>query len=353
MGTLPKNDLQRRATKKLGSGDWAVTSRALQQATPWQVARLKASWFGNELVYDLCCGIGGDAIQLAKRGPIVGVDCDPELIAMAMTNLSQTNSGNEFTLRCADVTSFPVPSGASIHIDPDRRNEHARTIRPEHYRPAWDEVCRMISQVDAAVVKLAPAATFRYCNLPSSHRCWISLQGSVREQSLLCGRAINRASLTADGRSAVSIGADGHASWFRPVVAPTPPIIRSVDQPMQFLMDPDAAIRAANLTETFAQEFGLRFLDHAAGFLTGDETTPQLESLATTGPVIWSGACDDRKLRRELRSRNIYPETIKVRGTDHDPAVLSKRYRKCGETPVILWIGRKGKRVFAAITELP
>ena len=69
--------------------------------------------------------------------------------------------------------------------------------------------------------------------------------------------------------------------------------------------------------------------------------------------VIWSGSCDDRKLRRELRQRDFHPAVIKVRGTDHNPEQLTRKYRKCGEQPVCLWIGRGKDRVVAAITQLP
>ena len=59
--------LQPKARLKLGPGFWWVTDRSLQQATAWQVAQLKAHWFGDRLVHDLCCGIGGDAVSLAER----------------------------------------------------------------------------------------------------------------------------------------------------------------------------------------------------------------------------------------------------------------------------------------------
>ncbi len=119
------------------------------------------------------------------------------------------------------------------------------------------------------------------------------------------------------------------------------------------LVDPDAAIRAAGLTETFARMHACKILGSPSGFLTCDDSaliTPSISPMVVTGTVIWSGSCDDRKLRKELRSRGVYPAIIKVRGTDHDPAMLAKRYRKCGDEPVTLWIGRTGSGVFAAIT---
>lgn len=341
--------LQKRAIEKFGPGSWKVTRRSLQQATPWQVARLKASWFGNEMVYDLCCGIGGDALELARRGPLIAIDDDSELVACVRRNLTQVSGVDSATASCADVCSVALPAGASIHIDPDRRTDQHRTVKPDRYRPDWNAVCRIVSTADAAIIKLAPAAEFDPATIGQLHRCWISLRRTVREQSVLVGKTIDRAGLMPGQRSAVSIRSDGTTIWFRPQ-AIDDAAIETVEQPMRLLIDPDPAIRAAGLTETFARDYDLRLLHQASGFLTADTVKPAVSEIAVASEVVWFGPCDDRKLRREFRTRDVFPETIKVRGTDHNPSVLTKRYRKCGQQPVTLWIGRAGKRVFAAIT---
>ncbi len=137
--------LLQRAVKKLGPGDWHVTTRSLQQATPWQVAQKKASWFGDEQVFDLCCGLGGDAIALAKRGKVIAVDSDLELTNLTGLNLGQISGPEDAEVWTEDVTTASIPVGASIHIDPDRRVSESRTTQPDHYLPAWPEVCRIVS----------------------------------------------------------------------------------------------------------------------------------------------------------------------------------------------------------------
>lgn len=346
---LRRDSAARLATKavgKLGAGNWSVTDRGLQQATPWQVADLKASWFGDALVYDLCCGIGGDAIALARRGPVVAVDRDGEIAGCARHNLAQV-PGAVAEVICGDVTALDLPAGASLHIDPDRRSLQGRTTSPQRYQPSWEQVSRLVSDAEAAVVKLAPAASI---DGDSSRRCWISLQGTVREQSLLWGDSIRRAALTHAPRSAAILAADGRVTWFRPTIERSSPDIETTAEPARFLIDPDAAIRAAGLTTRFAAEFDLRWLDGPAGFLAAQGVSNHLAQCAVSGEVIWWGTADDRKLRRELRARNAFPHTIKVRGTGHDPAALIKRYRRCGEQPVTLWIGHWRRRGFAAFT---
>ena len=99
---LPSPHSKTKRRKKLAQDPsmprvWWVTKRALQQATAWQVARLKSDWFDDQLVYDLCCGIGGDAIHLTQRGPLVAVDSNPLIADMAAANLA----GNDCVARAS------------------------------------------------------------------------------------------------------------------------------------------------------------------------------------------------------------------------------------------------------------
>lgn len=353
--------LQPKARKKFGPGVWWATARSLQQATPWQVARLKAPWLGDGVTYDLCCGVGGDTMQLATRGPVVAVDRDHTLVEMVAANLVESGAAaGQFQAICGDVTLIEIPRRAAVHIDPDRRagGDHRagrRTSQPDQYEPAWSDVLAIIAKTGHAVVKLAPAGKLDITRVPGSHRCWISLAGSVREQSLLSGSAVELANLQPDSRSAVALANDGSACWFLSEtddLGAAPPD-RCV-QPREVLIDPDAAIRAAGLTEAYARKHALAMLGSPSGYLTCDSSATLLSSsapMAVIGEVIWSGSCDDRKLRKELRHRGVYPAVIKVRGTHHDPAQLFKRYRKCGDQPVALWIGRTGSGVVAALTE--
>ncbi len=343
--------LQTKARQKFGEGIWWVTERSLQQATPWQVAALKATWMAEGIVYDLCCGVGGDAMQLALRGPVVAIDSDPVVAKMASANLAQAGTtAQRVQVICEDVLCGVRPQGCSLHIDPDRRSPRGRASAPELYQPAWHDVSRMIAAANSAVIKLAPAARIEV-PLERSHRCWISLGGSVREQSLICGEAVDRAGADTETVSAVKVGHDGTCHRF---AAPRPdPFDAAEDSGLQeSLVDPDAAIRAAGLTEAFAEHHGLTSLSGPSGFLTGSAAdAAKLCHLSVVGIVRWQGTADDRRIRRELRQRDWYPATIKVRGTDHDPAQLTKRYRTCGERPITLWIGRVRGRVFAAMTE--
>ena len=380
-------NLQAKAKLKLQAPDepqriWWGTDKSFQQATPWQVAKLKSKWFANRPVFDLCCGNGGDAVQLKNRGPVIAVDSDPLIAELVAANLSvkhvdqradlqqpkpstdpDSTSLPELTHKviCSDVTELDLPTDCWINIDPDRRPPTNRTStqplqegttrisNPDHYHPNWQSVVQLVLNSRGACVKLAPAANPDVTQLADSHRCWISLSGSVREQTLLCGGVLANSELPASGRSAVVVKSDGSNHWF----IATPDLVTErapiADKPRGWLVDPDAAIRAAGLTDAYAVSHQLSVIGRASGFLTG-EHPPAAKQVSISAEVLWSGSCDDRKLRRELRQRDFYPAVIKVRGTDHNPEKLTRRYRRCGKTPICLWIGRGKERVYAAFT---
>ncbi|NND97185.1 MAG: methyltransferase domain-containing protein [Pirellulaceae bacterium] len=348
--------LQKKAQAKLGEGVWWVNEKSLQQATPHQVAKLKSQWFADGPVADLCCGIGGDAVHLANRHHVIAIDHDPEVCQMAHANLVNhvADAVNRIEVVQGDVTRQNIATDRWLHIDPDRRSGVTRSTDPNDYSPTWDSVIDLITRAPGAIVKLAPAADIALIDGIDSHRVWISLAGTVREQSLLCGEMRNAFAQSCEqdlcvfDRSAIVVDNDGS---FQVFTADSQSTANSTDKPLDYMVDPDAAIRAAGLTEGFANSFGCQLLGGPSGFLTGDDAvTLGRNELAIVERVVWTGSCDDRRLRRELRARDFYPKRIKTRGVSHDPNKLEKKLRQCGEYPITLWIGRTGKGHYAAIT---
>lgn len=299
---------------------------------------------------DVCCGIGGDSIALARRGALTAIERDELTAAMARINLA-TAGADRFVVECRDASEVTMPSGTQFHVDPDRREQDRRYSAPDHYSPSWNEVIEMVSD-SSAIIKLAPRANLDSMPLPSCHhRCWISLQRTVREQSLLCGELVADHRLQSASRSSVAIAADGTARTFVPEIDSGPPDVAT--HPQSVLVDPDPAIRAAGLTESFARCYDLSLVGGPSGFLTAnhlDQVAASAAEMAIVAPVLWSGPCDMKKIRKELRARNAKVTTAKVRGTDHDPAKILKPLKNTGEKPMTLWIGRGGDGVYAAIS---
>jgi len=122
-------------------GDRAMTLMAdvpgVEQASSQWVAWYKAGEISARLgVYqdaiDLCCGIGGDSIEMCRALPsVTSVDRDPLRAWMV-----KENTGGKAEVVCADVGEIDV-AGRVIHIDPARREESSgrRAWRLDNYQP--------------------------------------------------------------------------------------------------------------------------------------------------------------------------------------------------------------------------
>lgn len=338
---------------------WWVTRRGLQQSTHYRVAALKASWMGDHPVADLCCGLGSDLIAFARRGQTVGVDIDTDVLSFTLSNLHA--AGTTAELRELDVTqtrpSDLFGDAEFLHIDPDRRADGQRHTDADNLVPSWERVCELMDATRGGLVKLAPATQLSDVQSVGLHRTWISTSGSVREQTAIYGDTLDNAWLTEHGlrageRSAITIRDGVPHAYTEPTSGELPD--NAPEKGVgEWIVDPDAAIRAAGLTESFARAVGARTIGSASGFLTCDslDALQPWASMAMVARVIEVVGCDDRKLRRCFRARKAYPDLIKVRGSDLDPTQLGRKMKSCGDAPLGLWIGRDGKRTYAAITE--
>lgn len=365
---------------------WSVQQQALQQSTPLEVARLKASWFGEGCVLDICCGLGGDLLAIARRGPAVGVDREPSLVRCATENLAI--AGLQADVRCEDVLRWPtgrLPAGTDwIHVDPDRRPDGRRHTRPEDFVPPWTLVRQWLGDCRGGLVKLAPATSLTSATTGDMHRTWISLGGRVREQTCVAGELLDRPWLVqhemrSGGRSAIVLR-EGRCHVFSEDSDDSPSrggdaktgqsdistVTHSASEPVitrssafkgvgRYLVDPDPSIRASGLTLAFAAKTGCRTIAGPAGFLTvdADEVGSGVQGLARSAEVLEVVPAREKKLRHALRTRDAFADVIKARGSEIDPDVLQRRLRSCGSQPLGVWIGRGSKGFFAAITTLP
>ncbi|EMI55965.1 class I SAM-dependent methyltransferase [Rhodopirellula sallentina] len=375
--------LQVKAKRTFGetSGDgeaWWVTRGGLQQSTHHRVARLKASWMGDRPVVDLCCGLGSDTIALARRGATTGVDIDIDVLSFTQANLDVANVTAR--LKQVDVETASIDEligdAERLHIDPDRRADGQRHTNADDLVPSWDRVEALMRATRGGLIKLAPATKLSDEQSASIHRTWIGTGGSVREQTVIFGDVLQNDwvannGMRAGGKSAITIRngiAHVYASTKKSeALSPGATMLpadthsekkgtgKRSDIIGQWIIDPDAAIRAAGLTESFARSIGARVVGAASGFLTCDsiDALQPWASLAMAARVVEVVGCDDRKLRRCFRARKAFPDLVKVRGHDLDPAHLSRKMQSCGDQPLGLWIGRSGKRTYAAITEHP
>ena len=328
---IEQAELRRRGTEKFSLAERMFFSRVgLEQATDEAVARYKAARFPvGARVADLCCGIGGDLMALAERGPLVGVDRDP-----AVARIAEVNAGllaASATVEVANVSRYSVADFAAWHIDPDRRPDGKRTTRIALHDPGPQIIARLLDENASGAIKLAPASDVvtgkQSRDEPATgvpwHDAeleWISRKRECRQLvawfGLLAAHAgLRRATVVLNSigdpgpvRSETFVGSAG-------VPLPSAPAIR------RYIVEPEAAVLAADLTGALANRYGLQAVSTTAAYLTSD--TPVATALLAAFEVVEVLPYDAKKLASWLRARGIGAVEVKKRGVEIDPCACS------------------------------
>ncbi|MBX9792149.1 MAG: hypothetical protein K2Y37_24760 [Pirellulales bacterium] len=353
---LEQTALRRRACEKFAKSErMFFAPAALEQATDELIARYKAQRFPvAKLVLDLCCGIGGDLLALADRGPVLGVEFDPCRAQLAAANLRVCRAARPGASRtalqaarhgqlvvCGDASRLRIPRDCCWHIDPDRRASGRRVVVAQYFSPAIDVLQSMLADAPHAAVKLAPA-TFVPDTWPQrSELEWISRGGECRQQVAWFGRLASVPTL----RRATRVGPSGEVGSI--VGRPDVPV--DVAQSLgRYLHEPDPAVLAARLTGAFAAELQLWAIDAGSIYLTSDRSA--CHALAASFEIEAVMPLDVRKLRQHLRARNIGNVEIKKRGVEHDPALVRKQLALRGKhtaTVVLTRVAGSGVAIVA------
>ncbi|MEN6495123.1 MAG: class I SAM-dependent methyltransferase [Thermoguttaceae bacterium] len=346
---LEQVELRRRAREKFG--EWAdrmfLARVGLEQATDRFVAEYKASRFpSDQPVADLCCGIGGDLLGLAGRGPAVGVDLDPVVALLAEANLAVVEGGGPADARAADVASIDLRAFAAWHMDPDRRPQGRRTTHVEYYEPPLAVIERMLVASSQAALKLAPAAEVPDAWAEQAELEWISRDRQCRQLvawfgSLATRPGQRRATIVASrtGRPLVLRTLQGNEGERLPVAAETG----------RYVFDPDAAVLAAKLVGTLAAEHRLAALGPSVAYLTGDEPVhdPALACFEVTDVLPF----DLKRLKQLLRSRGIGRLEIKKRAVREEPEPLRRQLALTGDRAAVLLLAPVKERTTAILAQ--
>ena len=320
---LTQADLRRHAGGKFGAdaGRMLFTRAGLEQATRSTVAvrraaRLAAS--GARHVADLGCGIGADAIAMARAGlRVTAVELDPLTVAVARANVDLLGLADRVRVRRADVTTVDLSDVDAVFCDPARRSGTGRRLfDPDAYSPPWDFVTGLPARVPRTVLKLAPGID--HALLPAGAEAeWVSVDGDVVEAALWCGplaRVPRRATVQRGDRRDELTGT-GQA------LAPVGPV-------GAVLYDPDGAVLRAHLVAEFAALVGGRLADPTIGYVYADRpaATPFGRCLLVEEVIPFSL----KRLRARLRERGVGRLTIRKRGSALDPQRLRGDLRLSG-----------------------
>ncbi|MEM8680329.1 MAG: hypothetical protein AAGF97_13355 [Planctomycetota bacterium] len=334
--------LRRRARRKFARADRMLfTALGLQQATGDALATYKASRFAqDENIADLCCGLGGDLLGLARRTTVEGVEQDEIAALLGAYNLRVINGRGSVT--CGDAMQIDLERRGGWHMDPDRRPEGHRTVDPARYRPSLKQIADLLRRNPHASIKIAPAADFV---LPCSDACerqWLGWDRECQQQVIWSGNLARDA-----GRRSASVIDDRGDEMGRVVGSGNERV--EVSNLGAYLIEPHPAVIAARLVDAFAEQHGLVRIDHRVAYLSGDHPTDACG--AASFEVLECVPFDERTLRAALKRRGLYPTEIKKRGVDLDPRTLSKRLRSCGDRPGALIVTPAAGRTWAILAQ--
>ncbi|MFJ9148139.1 methyltransferase domain-containing protein [Streptomyces sp. NPDC102270] len=307
--------LRQRAAAKFGAEDaerMFFTPNGVEQSTRASVAAYRAERLralGVTSVADLCCGIGGDAIALARAGiRVLAVDRDPLTAAAARANADALGLAGLIDVREADVTEVDTAAYDAVFVDPARRGGRGRIFDPEAYSPPLSWAVRAALKAPHAALKVAPGIPHEA--VPSEAEAeWISDGGDVKEAVLWFGTAPGavRATLLPGPRTLLGRGLPD-------------PEVRSVGR---YLYEPDGAVVRAHLVAEVAEDLDGGLIDETIAYVTADALHPT--PYATAYEITDRLPFNVKKLKALLRERGVGILTVKKRGSAVEPEELRRK----------------------------
>ncbi|MER7149738.1 class I SAM-dependent methyltransferase [Streptomyces lydicus] len=313
--------LRQRAAAKFGADAQRMyfTANGVEQSTRATVAAHRAgrlAALGVRSVADLCCGIGGDALALARAGiRVLAVDRDPLACAAARANAAALGLTELIEVRAADVTKVDTAGWDAVFVDPARRSKvrGGRIFDPEAYSPPLSWAVEAARTAPFAALKIAPGVPHEM--LPEDAEAeWISDRGEVKEAVLWFGTApgARRATLLPAGDSLLGAGLPD------PEAGPVG----------RYLYEPDGAVIRAHLVAEAAAALDGRLIDPTIAYVTADALRPT--PYATAYEITDVLPFNVKRLKALLRERGVGTAVIKKRGSAVEPEELRKKLKLGG-----------------------
>ncbi|QFQ99846.1 class I SAM-dependent methyltransferase [Streptomyces phaeolivaceus] len=324
--------LRQRAVVKFGAADadrMFFTPNGVEQSTRTSVATYRAERMralGVTSVADLCCGIGGDAIALARAGiRVLAVDRDPLTAAVARANADALGLAELIEVREADVTEVETAGYDAVFVDPARRSSgRGRIFDPEAYSPPLSWAVATALKAPRAALKIAPGIPHQA--IPAEAEAeWISDGGDVKEAVLWFGT--------------------GEAGAVRATLLPGPRSLRGRGLPDpevravgRYLYEPDGAVIRAHLVAEVAEELAGGLVDPTIAYVTADEHrgTPYATAYEITDQLPFNV----KKLKALLRERGVGILTVKKRGSAVEPEELRRKVKPQGRGAATVFLTR-------------
>jgi hypothetical protein len=292
------------------------------------------------MVVDLCCGIGGDLLAFAERGPAIGVERDATIALLAKANCTSLGQAHA-EVRCVDATTISFDKTMLVHIDPDRRPSGRRTTRVDQHEPSDEFLTSLFDHCAGGAIKLAPG-----CEVPALWQAnyafeWISEQGECKQLVAWFGSLARRPG----ERAATMLHKSGSPATIAAgeEIAPS----RIADSIGRFVFEPDAAVIAARLVDALAAKHRLSRIAPQIAYLTGDVRID--DPLLAKFEVIDVLPFDQKRLKAALRAGGFGRLEVKKRGVDASPEELRRKLKVDGKNEATLLITPHAGKTIAVI----
>lgn len=308
--------LRQKALAKFAAAERMYFEReALQQASgdvPAAHRARRLAPFG--IVADLCCGIGGDALALAREGAAVhAVEQDPVRAAMAAANATALGLAERIRVHEGDALTALLPEARAAFADPSRRSGDRRFLDPEAYTPSLSALRGRFPDGFPLAVKIAPGVSWNDLRDVQMEAEFVSVRGEMKECVLWSGpfrTQSRRATMLPGGET---------------IAADEPVELAALGTVQDYVFDPDAALVRAGLAGLLARELNLTALDPLVALYTSRQTiaSPWLQAF----PVELAEKFHLNRLRDHLRAHFVGRVTIIKRGSQLDADQLLKKLK--------------------------
>ncbi|MCE5276694.1 MAG: methyltransferase domain-containing protein [Planctomycetaceae bacterium] len=317
-----------------------ATDTLLQQASSGRLALIA----GESPIVDLCCGIGGDAIGMAKAGArVVGYDRSDVAILCAQSNAAAAGVGERCTFHRDDVVSIEIDPASVVHLDPDRRAAGRRAVQMEDYDPPPAFLRRLVETTRAGAIKLSPMLEWQALGFwKGASLEYVSEGGTCRQLVLWWGEAAREHLVSAT----VVHGKDAKPQAATIGASEAPKRIAAIGE---FLVEPDAAVIAADAVDTLAQQHGLWRIDHRVVWLFGDR--PAETPLARSYRILQEAPGRREDVKKAINALGGGLVVIKPRGLHVDTDRMQKTLRGKGDRPLVVFWYRLGDQQKVLIGE--
>ncbi len=327
------------------------TRTALEQASGLAAAAHRAERLAPySEVLELCTGIGGDTLALARAGlSVVSVERDPLLAAVARRNLAEARLDRRVRVQTARAEDAALNGFGAVYADPSRRSGSRRSTSLKALSPSVEFLSDLAARAPATAIKLAPTSPLPALReaFPGAEIEFVSVDGELKEAVIWAGDATGvslRATLLPSG-----LELTGEAGEYLPVL-----------EICQFLADPDPALVRSGLFTEFVAATGVPHgvLAEQIAFLTSD-TAPSTP-FARYFRVIDALPFSDRAIGERLLQLGAGSVAVRCRGFPEPGDVIAARLqrrlrrrprRNIGDTPYRVFVYRSADRHQAVITE--